>query len=261
MSASGQWADAGRIPRRLGGRGRWLSAFALLVWWWSAGAAGAAPLPFSGSLALLIDSFGIGVGGAGTAEVDGFGHLGSWQLGEGAFATSGLVVPITTPTAAPIGGFVVTARNGAGSFERSRGGVMPILGSVKVCLFGSCDSAVANLTVPLSVVGVGGVATVEGLGNVTVVGAPWTTGTASVGTATAVGYARGPNGETSSTARPSGEIQLVTPIRIYTNLSSATGAITAFAVLNLHFVPEPTTLVLLGAGLVATAVFGRRARS
>jgi hypothetical protein len=227
----------------------------------SAGAAGAAPLPFTGSLALMIDAFGIGVGGAGTAEVDGFGHLGSWQIAEGAFATTGLVVPITTPTAAPIGGFLVTARNGAGEFERSRGGAMPILGSAKVCLFGSCDSAVANLTVPLSVVGAGGVATVEGAVNVTVVGAPWTTGTASVGTATAVGYARGPNGQTSSTAQPSGEIQLVTPIRIYTNLSSATGAITAFAVLNLHFVPEPTTLVLLGAGLVATAIVGRRTKS
>lgn len=222
------------------------------------GAASAATLPFTGSFAISLAGLGVGLPGAGAAEVDGLGHLGAWSVGEGAFATAGLVVPITTSAAAPIGGIQVTARNASGHFQRGSSGEMAILGAAKVCVFGPCSSAVANLIVPLSVVGAGGTATVEGAINVTVIGAPWTTGTASIGTVTAVGWARGPNGLTSSTALPSGEIQLVTPIRIFTNLANDYASISAFGVLSLHFVPEPTTLALVGGGLAAAAAFGRR---
>jgi hypothetical protein len=220
----------------------------------------AEPLPFSGSFAIILAGFGVGIPGSGVAEVAGLGHLTSWSLGEGAFATEGLVVPLTTSGAAPVSGIQVTAHNGAGAFERSQGGAMPILGVAKVCLFGPCSSAAANLVVPLSVVGAGGVATATGPVDVTVIGAPWTTGTASIGSVTAAGYARGPGSQTSSTAMPSGEIQLVTPIRILTNLPGDFAAIDAFGVLTLHFIPEPTTIALLGGGLIATAALGRRTR-
>jgi hypothetical protein len=72
-----------------------------------------------------------------------------------------------------------------------------------------------------------------------------------------MGYARGPGGAASSTARASGEIQLVTPVRIATSIP-AFGEIAGFGILTLHFVPEPSTLVLLGGGLVATTALGRR---
>ena len=94
--------------------------------------------------------------------------------------------------------------------------------------------------------------------NVTVAGAPWTSGTVAIGASTAHGFSHGPASHTSSTARASGVLQLVTPIFISTNLAGDFSAVPAFGVLNLHFVPEPATLVLVGAGLLVTAAIGRR---
>jgi hypothetical protein len=129
---------------------------------------------------------------------------------------------------------------------------MALLGSARVCLYGPCSDPVANLVVPLEVVGQGGTTVVSGPVDLTVVGAPWTVGTARVGTATAMGFAYGPGSQASSTARASGAIQLVTPIRIMTNLGGF-AVVPAFGVLTLHFVPEPTTLALLAAGLALLA--------
>jgi hypothetical protein len=94
---------------------------------------------------------------------------------------------------------------------------------------------------------------------VTVVGAPWTTATAAVGALTQMGFARGPASLASSTAQASGEIQLVTPVLILNNLGAAT-TIPAFATLTLHFVPEPTTLALLGGGIAFLAGAGHARR-
>jgi hypothetical protein len=226
----------------------------------AAGVAGAGPLPFTGSLALSIASYGIGIPGRGVADVTPYGHLESLGLPSGVFSADGLTVTITAPTAAPVGGLQITAENGVGAFVRPNGGAMAIAGFAKVCVFGPCSGALANLTVPLSVIGAGGTATAEGAINVTVIGAPWTTGTAVVGTETAMGYARGAAGNASSTAAASGEIQLVTPVRILTNLSADLSTIAGFGVLTLHFVPEPSTLVLLAGGLIATTALGSRSK-
>lgn len=249
--------ELGKLPA--GGSDLGLIALALLL---AAGSAQAKPLGFTGSLAIQIGGFGIGIPGHGEADLDSYGHLGSFAIGAGAFRADALTVTIPTSVgAAPVGGLQVTAQNGSGSFARP-GGTMPILGVAKVCVFGPCSSALANLEVPLSVIGgpAQAAVTVEGAINVTVVGAPWTTGTAAVGTATAMGYARGPVSQTSSTARASGEIQLVTPILIRTNLPDDLAEIPAFGVLTLHFIPEPATLALLGAGLAAIAIAARRQR-
>ena len=123
----------------------------------------------------------------------GFGHLDSIAIPAGAFAAQGLTVSITPPAAYPLRGIQVTAANEDGSFTKPGPGRIGISGEAKVCLFGPCSGAVANLVVPLDVVGVGGTTYVTGAVNVTVVGAPWTSGTAAIGASTAHGYAYGPN--------------------------------------------------------------------
>lgn len=140
------------------------------------------------------------------------------MLPAGAFRQTGFAVSVTAPSAFPVMGLQVTAANAAGSFARdgggALGGALPIQGVAKVCLFAACGSTpIANVSVPVSVVGQGGTATAEGIVNVTVQGAPWTTGASS-------GFAVGPNGQTSSTAQPGGQLNLATPIFISTNIGA-----------------------------------------
>ena len=229
-----------------------------------AGQAQAVNLGYTGGLAVQVASLDpVVVPGGGTATVNGSGgpgHLTGLQLGANAFQITGFIVPVTDPGAFPIAGLQATVANAAGNFAGSGGagfgGQMSLNGTAKVCLFGPCSAAVSNLNVPLNVVGVGGAATVMGAVNLTVVGAPWTTGTVAVGTITAMGGVS----PLSNTGAPSGAVTLVTPIFISTNIG-ASAVVPAFGILSLHFVPEPGTLVLLGSGIAGLVAFGRnRAR-
>lgn len=240
-----------------------------------AGTAQAVNLDYTGELALQLNVLNPGpifvldpvaISGAGTALVNGSGgagHLSRIDLPGGAFTAERLTVEITDPNHYPVVGIQVTLANAAGGFHGSGGagfgGVMPLPGVAKVCLFGSggCASEQThNLSIPLSVVGNGGIATVgypRSLINVTVVGAPWTTATAAVGTLTM----RGGVAPLSNTGAPSGHIKLVTPIFITTNWAAGP-SIWAFGILDLHFVPEPGTLMLLAGGIVILGASGRR---
>jgi len=227
-----------------------------------AATSGAAVLPFAGSLTLGIggDPAGISatISGSGVATTNGPGsHLATLALPASRFAASGVVTPLTDPAVFPIMGIQLTVHNTAGTIVGG-GGPIPLLGVAKVCLFAPCAAAPnANISVPLGVVGAGGVATVSALINMTAIGAPWTVGTAVVGSITQMGFAHGPASLTSSTAAASGTLQLVTPTFVSTNVGSI-GAFAFFGVMTLHFVPEPTTMLLLAAGFSALALGGRR---
>jgi hypothetical protein len=191
----------------------------------------------------------------------GGAHLSSVALNGGEIGGVDFM-PVTDPTVFPINGLLLDASNGAGTFTAISGGppgggAAPLGGVAKVCLFGPCNSAVANLTVPLENVGAGGFDIVTSAVNVTIVGAPWTIGTASASGLTGMGFAHGPATLTSSTAQPSGVVQLVTPIFVHSNIESMQ-TLQGIATLTLHFVPEPGTIVLLGAGILSLAASGRR---
>lgn len=220
-----------------------------------AGQAKAVSLAFDGTLSVQIATLDpVVLSGSGTALVNGSGGGGTLtalQIPQGVFGVTGFIVPVTDPGAFPIAGIQVTAANDQGNFSGS-GGVMSINGVTKVCLFGPCGEAVANLDVPLNNVGAGGTALVTGAVNLTVVGAPWTTGTAAVGATTLMG-GKSPS---SNTGAASGTVTLVTPVFISTNIG-ASSVIPGFAILTLHFVPEPGTLLLVGSGIAGLVAYGR----
>jgi hypothetical protein len=225
-----------------------------------AGQAHATALGFNGSLSISLVGNTVSIPGSGTAIINGSsagGHISTLSVPASAFATAGFILPITDPAAAPIKGLVVTATNQAGAFSGSPlGGNMGINGQTKVCLFGTCSSAVQNLSVPFTPVGIGGAAVVTAAVNLTVIGAPWTTGTVAIGTVTAMGGAA----PASNTGMASGTVSLVTPVFVSTNIAPS-AVVPVFAFMNLHFVPEPGTLVLLGSGIAGLVAFGRNSRN
>lgn len=248
-----------------------LAAIAVAI----AAPARAAVLPFTSTL-----EFSIGYGtspvtivDSGVATLNGSGgglHLTRIAFAAGEISGTALQ-PITDPSAAPITGFLASLANAAGTIAETVGGqlkgAMGLPGAVKVCLFGTasaCVAPTANISVPMTPVGQGGSAYVQGPVNLTVFGAPWTTGTAAIGATsvpgfTRMGFAHGPVSGTSTTAQVGGSIRLVTPVYVTTNIG-ASAIIPSFAVLTLHFVPEPATALLLGGGVALLCRSGRARR-
>jgi hypothetical protein len=181
------------------------------------------------------------------------------------FYTRSASVAVTDPAQDPIEGIVIPRRssdnnllalsNDTGRFARDANGTlagtMPLRGAARLCLFASCDAEpIANVSVPLSVVGGGGTAFATAAIDLTVVGAPWTTETVAVGTMTAMGFA-------DENGFPRQGFKLVTPIAISTSLESAPvigwlGSLEMFVL-----IPEPATIALLGAGIAGLAAYGR----
>jgi hypothetical protein len=224
--------------------------------------------PSNGSLSLQLAKLPpLVIPGSTTADLDGTSpipmHFDTIALPASPYGTTpALVQSLTTPPLPPIHGWQLLAHNLGGTFSGAPfGGVLPLQGVAKLCLFGACGGSgnLANLSVPLNVAGAGGTATVPGAGSMpslTVRGAAWTTGTAAVGTLTVMGSPISymehlPYNVTSAT------VTLVTPIFISTSLSGAE-VVPMFATLWVQVVPEPTTLLLLGLGITSCAVAGRR---
>jgi hypothetical protein len=118
------------------------------------------------------------------------------------------------------------------------------------------------------VIGAGGRVAASGPVNVTVIGAPWTTGTAIAFTplfpsfiSTRMGFAHGPASMDGTTTLPGGSLQLVSPITVRTNLGADLPVLFGFVTATLHFVPEPASVVLVAVGLGLLAAGERRRRA
>lgn len=142
----------------------------------------AAPLHFNGTLTFQVGSVGpIEIAGSGEVGVTGLPANPRVAIPAAAFAGQ-VVMPITDPNVFPIAAIVADGSNQAGTLERGSpgepiGGSMPLAGVAKVCLYATCDaSPITNLSIPLSVVGRHATAYATGPVNLTVIGAPWTTG-------------------------------------------------------------------------------------
>ena len=183
---------------------------------------------------------------------------------------------------------------GTASFDGISGGpplgpqnTMPVAHRVKVCqLFPGCFSYIPiPLVTPNSQVGmgVGGFLTLNtfsqgGALRFSVEYAPWTIGVASITNATTEtpngaittytktlqGFVHGPASDTSNTAAISGVLQIVTPVRIETNLEAPNTYLAVWGEVKLHFIfiPEPEMVLLLGSGIAGLLLLGRsRSRS
>jgi hypothetical protein len=199
------------------------------------------------------------------------------SVGLGATATLGSNVVVGTKwatgitSAPPIDGVVLSLTGHAvGTFVAGGGpggglgGSMTLGGQARITAY---SGNVTLVRVPLSVVGKpGGFDYFTGGGGtiIQVSGTGWTTGswtlmaplttiggqtfTHNVATVTATG-------DDLRTASGVGTLLLITPIYIRTNLA---GDIPTFATLTLNYVPEPSTLLLVGAGIAGLALRGRK---
>jgi hypothetical protein len=185
------------------------------------------------------------------------------------------------------GGTLAPISGGAASNAGLTQNVVPLPGLLKICLLTSeCDTFLAMpQTQPTTVngepgggvkgVGVGGLLTIGGGTNpvrMSLQNAPWTIKTATVISHMTTtggnqvftpkvfkGFAHGPTSGTTSTAQPSGVIQLVAPTQVETNLPFGAAAKQASGnILLIHFVPEPGLLLLLGSGVAGLALLGRK---
>jgi len=236
-------------------------------------------------------------GGVATVNDSGaLGHLHYLRLkgSRGGIQSTDVMAPVTDAAAAPIVSIRVTAELGSGTLGNISGGVqsqpltkniLPINGLAKVCLF----STACGTFLPLALtqhttgtgtkgVGIGGILTIGGTSpiRISIEAAPWTVktktsidqittpagpippGIKKFVTRMARGFAHGPSSNTSSTAQPSGVVQLITPMQVVTNLTNGSNEkIALFGFLTVHFVPEPGMLLLLGSGVAGLVLLGR----
>ena len=249
------------------GKGKVLGIMIGAVLALGAGDARAGPLPFTGTLTLRIATLpGIVATGAGIGSVNGSAggvHLTTLALG------GGLLGPVTTSIPIPnnptLNSVIFTGINNlTGTFTGISGGPpgggpMGLSGVAKICI-GFAPCAYAAVNIPLAPTpggagfGIGGTATVPGAVSITLQHAPWTVGlpvmtlhTPNSNVTSPVlpgGFAHGPASLTSSTAQPSGVLQLVTVSKAYTSLTGAFPEMPVVGFLDLHFVvPEPGTLL------------------
>jgi len=250
-----------------------------------AGTAGAEAIHWHGTVTVEVGELTpLPLVGSGVATINassGGAHLSTLRIGPG--ITDSGVVPITDPNSTGqiksirITGtgitppHTLTGISGAPPLAQDK---LPMPGFTRVCLF----AAGCGTNLPLSNtvnsgntgVGVGGTVTLGGNGaiRISIEAAPWFLGTVTAINQTVkgnfitlsrAGFVHGAaSASGSSTAAPSGVIQLISPEQITSSGVVGNAArLSLFITLSLHFIPEPGLLLLIGSGVVGLGLLGR----
>src|SRR5262245_14247965 len=241
--------------------------------------AGAEPLNFQGTLTIQIGNLpGMVTTGGGVATLNGANgsipaHLISLTVAASRGSVAGTQTVVVTPPGTIAGAKAIIGQfqlgtgtlapiSGAATSPLLTRNVLPVGGLLKFCqLSAACTSSIPLLlTEPTGMggikgLGVGGTVTASnGMTQVSLFGGPWEVkATPSIFPVNF--FVHGPASGTTSTAQPGGEVSLVAPSKIRSNLTQdAVGVATQ---LTVRFIPEPGVLLLIGPGVVGLALIGR----
>lgn len=249
-----------------------------------AGSASAKTLDWHGTLDIDLGALkDLRITGSGVATVNassGGSHLNTMRIAGG--ITGSGTIPVTDPSASgTLPSIIISGTIGTGTFSGISGApplnapaVLGLKGYTRVCTFVPCSPSAPGFELNNTTnsggtgIGIGGLLTLGDAGiYISIEAAPWTLafntgvnqtlkgGFITLGKG---GFVHGAASANSSTATPSGVIQLISPEQVtVTGLKTNSAKLTLFTTLTLHFIPEPGLLLLIGSGVVGLGVLGR----